>query len=401
MTYPNRPNPPATARADSVDLSQPHRVFFTENTFDPANCLLVDAFDAGASPQRVLVVVDQALVTARPTLQHDVEDYFDAHAASLPRLVGFQSTPGGEHVKNDLSLLESLLAKFDEHKLDRHSYVLVIGGGATLDMVGFAAAVAHRGIRLVRMPTTTLGQCDSGVGVKNSVNMFGKKNFIGTFAVPWAVINDVALLTTLSDRDWRCGLSEAVKVALLKSPELWQTILNRTEALAARDEQAAHDIWQRSAELHYDHIVHGGDPFEMTRSRPLDFGHWAAHKLEQLSGFDIRHGEAVAIGLALDVIYTARAGLLDAGLARTIVDLVGRLGFDLWSQHLRDPQLVDGIEEFREHLGGQLTITLVQAVGQPIDVHEMDHQTLRAAIDELEQFAQAAAAVTSGAPSDG
>jgi len=381
--HPAKPFSPSRAD-DPVELSQPHRVFFLQHAFDPADPTLRDVFaEPRACDRRLLVVVDQALVNARPGLQSEVETYFNHHQPKLPQLVGFRTTPGGEQVKNDLSLLESMLGEFDRLKLDRHSYVLVIGGGATLDMVGFAAAVAHRGIRLVRMPTTTLGQCDSGVGVKNSVNMFGKKNFIGTFAVPWAVVNDVDLLTTLSDRDWRCGLSEAVKVALLKSPQLWQQIIGNADALAGRDEATAHAIWQQSAQLHYDHIVHGGDPFEATRSRPLDFGHWAAHKLEQLSHFDIRHGEAVAIGLALDVTYAAHVGLLNPQTADDIIGLLTRLGFDLWSDHLLDPALIDGIEEFREHLGGQLTITLITGVGQPHDVHQIDHDALRGTIAQL------------------
>ena len=94
-----------------------------------------------------------------------------------------------------------------------------------LDAVGFAAAIAHRGIRLVRLPTTTLAQADSGVGVKNGVNLFGKKNWLGAFAVPWAVLNDTALLATLPDRDFVAGFSEAVKVALLKSPEVFRPAL--------------------------------------------------------------------------------------------------------------------------------------------------------------------------------
>ena len=103
-----------------------------------------------------------------------------------------------------------------EYGIDRHAYVLAVGGGALLDMVGYAAATAHRGVRLVRVPTTVLSQNDSGIGVKNSVNAFGKKNFLGTFAPPFAVFNDFTFLTTLSDRDWRAGISEAIKVALLK-----------------------------------------------------------------------------------------------------------------------------------------------------------------------------------------
>lgn len=93
----------------------------------------------------------------------------------------------------------------DRHHIDRHNYVLAIGGGALLDMVGLAAATAHRGVRHIRLPTTTLAQADSGVGVKNGINAFGKKNFVGTFSPPYAVINDFAFLDSLSDRDRRAG----------------------------------------------------------------------------------------------------------------------------------------------------------------------------------------------------
>ena len=93
--------------------------------------------------------------------------------------------------------------------------MVAIGGGAVLDAVGYAAATAHRGVRLIRVPTTVLSQDDSAVGVKNGINAFGKKNFVGSFAPPHAVLNDFDLLRTLQDRDWRAGISEAVKVALL------------------------------------------------------------------------------------------------------------------------------------------------------------------------------------------
>ncbi|MGB0767393.1 MAG: 3-dehydroquinate synthase, partial [Phycisphaeraceae bacterium] len=284
----------------TITLSLSHRVRFTRNAFATGNPTLADAFEVdGQSAQKVLVAVDQGIVEAIPDLQNQIERYFAHNAQSLPKLVAFRVVAGGEQSKNDLSNLETFLGEIDKHHIDRHSYILVIGGGAVLDMVGFAAAVAHRGIRLVRMPTTTLAQADSGVGVKNGVNMFGKKNFIGAFAVPWAVVNDLTLLDTLDDREWRSGLSEAVKVGLLKDAGLYRLISKRADTLGRRDRALADDVIQRSAHLHLDHIAHGGDPFEMTTARPLDFGHWSGHKLEQLTDFAIKHGEGVAMGLAL------------------------------------------------------------------------------------------------------
>jgi 3-dehydroquinate synthase len=145
----------------------------------------------------------------------------------------------------------------------------------------------------------------------------------------------------------------------------------------------------RCAELHLDHIATGGDPFEMGSARPLDFGHWAAHKLEQISEYRIRHGEAVAVGTALDCIYARDLGHLSAADCDRILRLLERLGFSLWAGELlhadEDGKLVvlEGLEEFREHLGGELTITLLRAIGEGFEVHEMNVPKVLAAIHEL------------------
>jgi 3-dehydroquinate synthase len=265
--------------------------------------------------------------------------------------------------------------------LCRKSFVLAIGGGAILDVAGYAAATAHRGVRLIRVPTTTLSQADSGVGVKNGINAFGKKNYLGSFAVPWAVVNDAAFLATLSDREWRAGFSEAVKVALLKDARLFERIARRAEDIRARDTAAAVPILERSALLHYRHITEGGDPFEASSARPLDFGHWSAHKLEQITGYHTSHGDAVAIGLALDVVYSGLTGVLDGSEVGPILACLDALGFDLWRPEMADTdRLLGGVEEFRQHLGGRLTLTMLQAVGRPVEVHHVDAERMRAAV---------------------
>ncbi len=373
----------------TINLSLPHRVRFTRNAFDPANTTLAEVFHTDPeAPAKVLIAVDQGIVQALPNLQQSIEHYFAVHADRLPRLVSFRCVVGGEAVKNDLSNLEAFLGEIDKAHLDRHSYILVIGGGAVLDMVGFAAAIAHRGIRLVRMPTTTLAQGDSGVGVKNGVNMFGKKNFVGSFAVPWAVVNDLTLLDSLDDREWRSGLSEAVKVGLLKDAGLYRLISRRANCLGKRDRALGDDVIQRSAHLHLQHIAFGGDPFEQTAARPLDFGHWSGHKLEQLTNFTIKHGEGVALGLALDVTYCKLMGLLAPDVAQDIRQTLATLGFDLYHPAMDNAErLLAGLDEFREHLGGRLTITLIEGIGKPINVHTIDRQTMAKAIARLRAIA--------------
>jgi 3-dehydroquinate synthase len=241
------------------------------------------------------------------------------------------------------------------------------------------------------MPTTTLSQADSGVGVKNGINAFGKKNFIGAFAPPFAVINDFQMLASLSDRDKRAGYVEAVKVALIRDPEFFANLERDAAALAAFEPATMQRVIYRCAELHLNHIATSGDPFEFGSARPLDFGHWAAHKLEQISEFKIRHGEAVAIGIALDTIYSRKMGYLDASSSERGLKLLEALGFDLYSNELMHVDsensliVLQGLEEFREHLGGDLTITLLKGIGKGFEVHEVNLPKVIEVIYELQQ----------------
>jgi 3-dehydroquinate synthase len=241
----------------------------------------------------------------------------------------------------------------------------------------------------VRFPTTTLSQGDGGVGVKNGVNYFGKKNWIGSFAVPYAVVNDFAFLESLPARERRNGIIEAIKVALIRDGAFFEQIEAMAADLAELKQEALEKVVQRSAELHVEHIATSGDPFELGSVRPLDFGHWAAHKLEQLSEYRLRHGEAVAIGIALDVTYARLRGLLAPVAAARVLSLLERLGFELFASELLHTDehgqllVVAGLEEFREHLGGELTITLLSDIGQGVEVHEMDSRAVIRAIEIL------------------
>jgi 3-dehydroquinate synthase len=375
----------------TVTVNWRHQVWFTQNIFDAENAtlrdVLVNAEERG--PRKVLLVLDEALAVARPTLAREIEAYFKTHADVLNLVVAPFVMEGGERTKNSYFHVSEVHSQIERYHIDRHSYLICVGGGALLDMVGLAAATAHRGIRHVRIPTTTLSQDDSGVGVKNGINAFGKKNFIGTFAPPFAVINDFQMLATLGERDKRNGFVEAVKVACIRDAEFFNQIETDADALRLFEPTAVQRLIHRCAELHLNHIATGGDPFEMGSARPLDFGHWAAHKLEQISEYRIRHGEAVAVGTALDCIYARGLGHLAAADCDRILRLLERLGFSLWASELlhadEDGKLVvlEGLEEFREHLGGELTITLLRAIGEGFEVHEMNVPKVLAAIHEL------------------
>jgi 3-dehydroquinate synthase len=363
-----------------------HRLRMTDDVFGSDQNVLSDLIEPseGGVP-RVQFWVDEHVVAANPQLLQRIQAFCRQHASEMQLTGNIQLVPGGEDVKNDVHIIERMLKCFHHADLDRRSYVVVIGGGAVLDAVGFATAIAHRGIRLIRLPTTTLAQADSGIGVKNSINLFQKKNWVGTFSVPWGVINDTSLLRTLSERDFACGFSEAVKVALLKDEQFFRRIHAAAGRIRTR-EDVCWPIIAESARWHLKHITQGGDPFEMLEARPLDFGHWSAHKLETMTDFDLRHGEAVGIGVAIDSIYSSLVHGLDRDDAESIVDCLQTLGLLVPHAALQDTeQLFNGLEEFRQHLGGQLTLTMLNGIGEPIDVHEINRDLMRQAIASVVQ----------------
>ncbi len=377
----------AMDRSFTVDFT--HRIRFTHDVFDPGNTLLREVIESGPdSSGRSIVFIDDGVAGAWPDLAARVERYAQAHHDALDLRGAPVVVTGGERAKNDRSVCDTVTRTIEAAGICRHSYVIGIGGGAVLDAVGYAAATAHRGVRMIRLPTTTLAQDDAGIGVKNGLNAFGKKNFVGTFNVPWAVVNDELFLATLPDRDWRAGLSEAVKVALLKDAVFFEHIAGVASYLRDRDVAVASPIIRRSAELHLEHIARGGDPFELLNARPLDFGHWSAHRLEELTGFRIRHGEAVAIGIALDSVYAENVGLLAAQDCAEILACLDTIGFRLYDDALADhAALLTGLEAFREHLGGRLTITLLVGIGRSVDVHEVDEKPMIDAIARLGAYA--------------
>ena len=379
-------------------VSYTYPVAFTEHLFNPDNRLLVDTIQ-GVEPNRrhrFFVCVDSGVAEAWPGLNTEIRRYVRAHNEAIELVAEPLVIPGGETCKNDPELVNQVLAQFAHHGLDRQSYIIAIGGGAVLDMVGYAATIAHRGIRLIRVPTTVLAQNDAGVGVKNGVNAFDSKNFLGTFSPPIAVLNDICFIETLEERDKRAGISEAIKVALIRDPEFFDWLCAHADALAAFEPKAMAYMIRRCAELHLNHIGKGGDPFEYGSARPLDFGHWAAHKLEVLTHHSLRHGEAVAIGIALDSRYSVECGLLAPAAFETICDLLATLGFEhthpLLTETGADGQLIilAGLEEFRQHLGGELTVTLLEGIGRGIEVHEIRNDLLLRSVDHLCRRSQAA-----------
>jgi 3-dehydroquinate synthase len=379
----------------NIHVEFKHRVFFTSQLFLQSNPILRKILvDKDERLHQLLVIVDEAVTKTNPSLVVSITQYFQKSSSNIKLVAPPILLPGGEAEKSNYSRVKELYSLIQEYGLCRHSYILGIGGGALLDLIGFAAATAHRGIRHIRVPTTTLSQGDASVGIKNSVNLFGKKNFIGTFAPPFAVINDSEFLRTLPRRYKRSGYSEAVKVALIRDASFFEYIEQQADHLHDCDDAVIQQVIRRCAELHVQHISTSGDPYELGSARPLDFGHWSAHKLEQLSSFRITHGEAVAFGIALDTMYSAKKGWLTEKDADRVLQLLSRLGFPLFYEEalIQDqtgsPEILNGLKEFREHLGGKLTITQLKGIGKGFEVHDMDAQLLMTTLEALRTYSQ-------------
>ncbi len=368
-----------------------YNVYFTRQLFDPRNPILRNALCRLEQDKRhrCLVFVDDGLISAQPAILKQIADYAAHHRRNIDLVAPPISIPGGEKIKSELHFTEQMQQSLFDHHIDRHSYVIAVGGGAVLDAVGLVAATAHRGMRHIRVPTTVLSQNDSGVGVKNAVNHYGVKNYIGTFAPPFAVLNDLDFALRLDARDKVAGMAEAVKVALIRDGDFFNWLERHADDLAIFEPPAMAEMIRRCADLHMRQIAHGGDPFEMGSARPLDFGHWSAHKLESMTRYHLRHGEAVAIGIALDTRYSVLAGLLGERQDERICCLLEHIGFKLWHPALEKKNadesfvVLKGLADFREHLGGELTVTLLAGIGDGVEVHEMHDDLVAQAIGWL------------------
>jgi 3-dehydroquinate synthase len=375
----------------SVEFQYP--VTFTEDLFNVNNSTLLDSLTRLESSKlhRAAIFIDEGVLNAIPNLANNIKAYFHKYNSSIilagPPIV----MPAGEVIKTNPAHISQMQNIVAQQRIDRHSYVIGIGGGALLDAVGLVAATAHRGIRHIRIPTTVLAQNDSGVGVKNGVNLFEQKNYFGTFSPPFAVINDYCFIESLLERDKIAGMAEAVKVALIRDIEFFHWLEEHAHALRQFEKSSMLYMIRRCAELHMHQIAKGGDPFESGSARPLDFGHWSAHRLESLTNYTLRHGEAVAIGIALDARYSVLTDHLPAKSDERICQLLNTLGFGLYHDQLGSVSssgklnIVEGLNEFKEHLGGKLTITLLERIGVGLEVNEMDEKIINQSVKWLAQ----------------
>lgn len=353
-------------------------LIFTRNVFAVENFTLKNI----AQINPALFFFEADLARIYPCFAENINAYFTAHHLNLraPPL----AITGGEICKNGFTVVNKIIDVIAQYQLCRHSIIFAAGGGAFLDVVGMAASLVHRGVRLVRLPTTALAQGDSGVGVKTGINFHGQKNFLGTFATPYCVIADLDFLATLSPALKLDGIAEAFKVAMIKDEKLFAFLEKHAGDLLSDNLSFLEETIQRSAMIHAQHIADNGDPFENGKARPLDFGHWSAHWLEMASDFQVRHGLAVALGIALDTLIAQQLNLLTAAETARIFSALKNCGFTLWHSLLNNvDDLLRGLENFRQHLGGELCLTLPHRLGQKCEINYLPREIITAAVKKL------------------
>lgn len=376
----------------SFKINFKYNIFFTKNIFDLNNTLLIKILNKeNKTKKNIIIFIDKNVSKSHINLETDIKNYIHKHKKYINLTCQPIAITGGEKIKNHYNLVKCSYKLLDQYKICRQSFVISIGGGTLQDLIGYIASTAHRGIKLIRMPTTVLSQDDSGVGVKNGINFLNKKNFIGCFATPFAVINDYTFLNSLKKKEFIEGISEAIKVALIKDKNLFTLIEKNTTNIIDRNTLIMEKIIYSCAKLHAEHISKKGDPFETLSSRPLDFGHWSAHKIESLSKYKISHGESVGIGIVLDCTYSYLIKLLDKNSWKRIINTFVNLKLPIYTKELSIQQnskqiIFNGLEEFREHLGGKLTITLIKNIGTQLDIHHINVNIYKKAIKLIKKL---------------
>jgi len=354
-----------------VSPDDSYEVVKTRHVFNPENKLLAEEI----KKRNAFFVVDKGIGEQQieELKNYMVMLYPDWSKADVKRHMLILA--GGEKVKNGLRGVFNVFRiayRAWRAKLDKQSAFVLIGGGATLDVAGFAGSIFHRGTDHIRIPTTLLAQDDAGIGVKNGINFFGQKNFFGTYYPPQSVLIDPFFLKTANPRIMSDGIAEIIKVTLLKDKEDFEKLeaahgilFHLPEALKGQVSETllapAEELLWISIKNHLGQITK--DPRERISARPLDYGHAWGHRLEIVTRHRLSHGQGVAIGMAIDSYISWRRGYITEKEFKRIIKLIRAVDLPIYDKAATFDNLWPGLEDFRAHLGGKLTITLLGEEG--------------------------------------
>lgn len=297
--------------------------------------------------------------------------YGDPLARVLPN-TSVVTMPDGEQYKT-LETVAKLYIDLVEAGLDRSGTVIALGGGVVGDTAGFVAATYMRGVRFIQIPTSLLAMVDSSVGGKVGVDLPQGKNLVGAFKQPDAVLIDPDVLSTLPEREWRCGMAETIKHGFLAdegllAPELWAK--ERAAELVRRAVQVKVDVVQQ-------------DPYERGVRAHLNLGHTFAHAIERVSEYQWLHGEAVGVGLVAAARLSYALGLCDSGLAEEVEDIVDKVGLPTRLGNLDAEALFAAMGTDKKWQSGHSRFVLLKGMCQPMIVEDVPKATIIQILKEM------------------
>ena len=307
-------------------------------------------------PTGVAVLVDSRLHQLSPRVQPLVE-------ALAVRLPGVQrlDLPAGEACKT-LAAIERTCDWLASNSYDRGSALVAIGGGATSDHAGFAAAVYLRGIAYATCPTTLLAMVDASVGGKTGVDIAAGKNLVGAFYQPRAVLADLGFLDSLPPREFAAGMAEVVKAGLIADAALFDTL--EAQAGAAMPAAVLAKVIEAAVRIKVEVVV--ADERERGRRAILNFGHTVGHAIEAASGFQLLHGEAVSLGMIAALGLGTARGVTEPGLLARVTALLTRLGLPVDVQHWLAAPVLERIGVDKKRVSNSVRFVLVPRPGQAI-----------------------------------
>ena len=342
----------------------------------------------------------ETLSTLWSQLDKDFAEYnkfvvTDANVASAGHLDAFLGAtkvptfiidPPGEtskHINTVISIIENMEKAF----FGRDSLLIALGGGTVGDITGFAAAIFKRGVKVVQLPTTTVAQADSSVGGKTGVDSTISKNAFGSFWQPEAVYIDVATLKTLDDREYRAGLVESVKHALIADAVYFNFFEKNMPAVLGRELSVLEEIAYKNCSIKAGVVEE--DPTEKNRRRVLNFGHTIGHAVESASSFELLHGEAVAIGIIGAELAAQQLGFTDKNRVERIKKVLASLGMPSRTpKGLKKTELIDIIKRDKKAVNQWPKFVLLEDIGMALCrdgqwAHEVPRQVIEKTLDEL------------------
>ena len=366
-------------------------VRFSRDCLSASNPDLADLL-RGREPfrrQRVLFVIDAGLAALQPRVADHAAAYVAAHKANLVSAGAPILIEGGEGVKSRPEICDWLRARFFGAGLDGQAHLVVVGGGAVLDTVGYAAATMRRAPRVTRIPTTLLAQASGALSPRCSVNALGRKDALSAFCPPFAVLLDAKWLASLTEREKRAGLAEITRTALAADADFFHWIADHARALGAFERRTLETAARWSARLHWESLAES-DPFDAGKAMPLDFGRWAALRLEAEAGGDLLHGEAAAVGASVDLLLSVLLTGLPPESARAALEVLAGFGLPLWHDALGEadddgaPALLSALAEYSA--AGSPSVPLLRAAGRPEPCIAVNAEATAAAIEALRRW---------------